>query len=356
MDFRRGARPVYHLNMTFTPKTLREPAADDSALDLQLAYDSREILNMLAGRLPLRDEIEALNHEKGIVYATQLLHRAILAAQPHSGFIRHVQSVKAVPQPKNEGQPPIEIVFVPSVTPCLRLSWGAHIPWMRVLARELGFTTDVIETNARETITGNARLIGDHLRKSAAQQIILVTVGRGTAEARLLFQRRGRAAKELEKVRGWINIGGSFGGSRAAAVRLGDRFANLEARAEFWLKRAKFTALQEISSETGIWRERMNVHDCMMIVSVFGLLAPERVPFALRSSFETLRAYGPNDGGVLAFEAMARPGLLYPVPGLSHLMEEVILGPVLQRMFTGMSTSIRQSDYFWRQIQAPAAL
>ncbi|MCM2282083.1 MAG: hypothetical protein NDI61_09580 [Bdellovibrionaceae bacterium] len=319
-------------------------SADHEGFELQFAYQAREILQMLAGRLPLRDEIEALAQEKGVAFASHVLHRSILAAQPHSAFIRHVQSIRPRPQARDVNRAPIEVVFVPSTQPGLRLRWGAHTTWMRVVARELGFTTDVIETSPRESITGNARVIGDYLQAARAERIILVTMGRGSAEARLLLQRRGRSSKDLHKVRGWINIGGAFGGSRGLSLLLSDRFARAEARAACWMKRAKFTALQELSDETGIWRERLSVHDHLMIVSVFGLLTPDRVPVALRANYDRLSAYGPNDGGVLAYEAMARPGLLYPVMGLSHLGEELVLGPVLQRLLTSMSASIAQGD------------
>jgi len=184
--------------------------AEDGSHDIQLAYQTQDLLRMLAGRLPTRAEIEALSAEKGLALSSQFLHRAVLASQPHGAFIRHVQATKPAPWPATEGLPPVEVVFVPSVSPGLRLRWGGHVDWMRGLAREIGFTTDVIGTSERESITGNARLIGECLRRTKAERVCLVTVGRGTAETRLLLQRRGRGARELEKVRAWISVGGSF--------------------------------------------------------------------------------------------------------------------------------------------------
>lgn len=329
-------------------KSPLEPAGVDG-LDLHIAYQSREILRLLAGRLPSREETESLTSEKGLTLATHVLHQAILATQPHSAFIRHVRSTVPRPQPRASGVAPIEVVFVPSVTPELRLAWGAHTKWMRILAREIGFTTDIIETSPRESITGNARLIGSYLESTRAERVIAVTVGRGSTELRLLLQRRGRSSKDLCRLRGWINIGGAFGGSRTVALHLADRSRSVESRLGHWLRRTSFTALQEMSCETGIWRERMNVHDRMMIVSVFGLLGADRVPAVLKANFDKLSRFGPNDGGVLAYEAMARPGLLYPVPGLSHLAEEVILGPILQRLLTSMSASIYRADHEWER-------
>jgi hypothetical protein len=320
--------------------------ANVSQHDVQFAFEAQEILMTLAGRLPTWAELAAINEEQGYEIAQTVLYKAILASQPHATFVRHVQTAKPGFHDHKVGKSPVEVVFVPSVMPIGPSSlWGAHVEWMRPIAREMGFTTDVIETSEKESIAGNAWRIAEHLKTSTASRIIMVTTGRGSAEMRMYLQRRGKNATEAKKIRGWLNINGCGHGSSFMQNRMQQRFAKKTLQLKSLISKTKDAATYaELAADFPLWREQLATHQKLMIVSAFGMILPNNVSPGLHESFEFLKTLGPNDGVVLAKEAIIRPGLLYPIAGLNHFFEEAFFQGHLQRLLTVMGASIVKDD------------
>jgi hypothetical protein len=307
-----------------------------------LAYQAREYVRFFDGRLPNQAELQALVAERGYEFSVNTLYRAILGSALNANFIRHTQLTQ--PKALAKSGTPIEVVVVPSVSWGTRQKWGQYTDWVRRQARALGFTSDVIETLEGESLSGNARIISDYLLSSQAKRIVLVTFGRGSAEFRILLQRRGRSAPELRNVCAWLNIGGAYFGSKLVTQRLADPVSKWQIKALSWLRRWKPAMLHELSSELPLWQEPLPILDRLMVVSVVGFAARENLPLHLRSNFDLLAPLGPNDGVVLASEAIARPGLVFPVPGMTHQFEENLLRPVLQRLLTVIGYSIRSGE------------
>ena len=321
--------------------------------DLQLAFEAKEILRTLAGRLPSWLELEAIREEQGFEIAQAVFYRSILQSQPHSGFIRHVQTIKPGFHDHSEGKSPIEVVIVPSTMPGAAV-WGAHVEWMRKNAREMGFTTEVIDTDKKDSVAGNAWRIGEHLKSTKAERILMVTTGRGSAELRMYLQRRGKNAVEPKKIRGWLNINGCAHGSRLFEDRMQSKLRRIGSQLTSTLLGKKdFTVASELATSFPLWREQLAVHQKLMTVSVFGLILPNQVPVGGREAFATLEKLGVNDGCVLAREAIIRPGMLYPIQGMSHALDETIFQGHLQRLLTCMGQAIVRDDPTLKKIDCP---
>lgn len=311
--------------------------------DLEFTFEAQEILRALGGRLPTWAELEAINEESGYGVALAVLYRAILQSQPHSSFIRHVQSAKPGFHDHKVGKSPVEVLIVPSVMP--GLAWGAHVDWIRNIAREMGFTTDVAETSQKESVSGNAWKIAEHLKTSTASRIVMITTGRGSAEMRMYLQRKGKTAPEAKKVRGWLNLNGCVHGSSLIENRLQKPFAKRTQQVKSVFSGGKeATALAELASSFPMWREQLATHQKLMIVSAFGLTSPSQLPLTSKDAFDFLATKGPNDGTLLAREAIVRPGLLYPIRGAKNCLDEAFLQGHLQRLLTVIGASIVRDD------------
>ncbi len=311
------------------------PPQERDTLDMNLSYKARELIQFLAGRLPTRSEIQALTQEQGVEFATKVLLRTVLDSTFHGQFVRFVQTFQPRLRPAGADRIPIEVVIIPSVSSGTlggpQPKWGGHCHWIRQAARALGFTTDIIETEERESLTGNAHAIDIFLQQSTAQKIILVTYGRGSAEFRLLLQKR-REAPHFRKVRGWLNINGAFYGSKLVDLILAHPIQKHLSQLSSRWRGDSPAAYGELSSSFSAWRERPYIHEQMMVVSAVGLPGRDSLPRVLRANYDRLAAYGPNDGMGLSMDAIARPGLIYPVAGMSHGAEEFVFKPVLQRL------------------------
>lgn len=311
--------------------------------DAELTFHAQEILKFLRGRLPSWQEVAELREEKGYDLSLTVLYRAILQSQPHSAFIRHVQSVRPGFHDFKKGKSPVEVLIVPSVMPGSKQKWGAHCDWVRRVAREMGFSTDIVATIPEESVTGNARIIGEHLKSSNASKILMITTGRGTAEMRFLLQRK-RDASELRKVRGWLNINGCANGSRLIEQGFESKAKSFMAQVRSKLSGEKLASKLELFSSSPLWADQLRVHERLMIVSVFGLLYSDQAPIGALEPFSRAMKMGPTDGFLLAKESMLRPGLLVPVPGLRHELDEFNLQALLQRLLTVMGAAIQKAD------------
>jgi hypothetical protein len=330
--------------------------------DLEFTFEAQEILTALGGRLPTWAELEAINEEQGYGVALAVLYRGILQSQPHSSFIRHVQTAKPGFHDHKVGKSPVEVVIVPSVMPGPSGLWGAHVDWIRNIAREMGFTTDVVETSRKDSVAGNAWRIADHLKTSTASRIVMITTGRGSAEMRMYLQRKGKTAPEAKKVRGWLNINGCVHGSLLIESRLQKPFAKRTLQLKSMISGGKEAAsLAELASSFPMWREQLATHQKLMIVSAFGLTMPNQLPLAGKDAFDYLATKGPNDGTLLAREQIIRPGLLYPIRGSRNILDEAFLQGHLQRLLTVIGASIVRDDQAAKpacpvtQIKTPAS-
>ncbi len=302
--------------------------------EMQLAYDADRIVAGLRGRLIQSEELSQLTRELGLEMASMVLYRSILKSPMHGSFFHRVNQAKINRDKKN-----IEIVVVASTSPGGGLSWGQHIDFIRQLARAQGFSTETIDTDPRATLSDNARMIQKELQTNKAENIVLVTLGRGSAEFRLLLQRRWQTPEEFSKVKAWLNIAGTVQGSRTHDLLLDRPLLKALEQAKYWLKSTSFTAFMEEASSNPIWRERLIMPPQMLIVSLIGIAL---FPKNLLANFTQLGEIGPNDGYSLCRDGICQPGLIYPIWGMSHQAEPVRLQPVLERMLSTLAEVLQK--------------
>lgn len=271
----------------------------------------------LAGRLPSSGELMQLSIERGVDLATVVLYRSILASPLHAGFARAVS--RSSPPSTAPARSAYEVVVVPSSTPGYGPKWGSFVDPVRSWAREAGYATDSADTLRSGSIAGNARVLSDLVaEKPADAKLVFVTFGQGASELRYFLQKRGPEHADMAKVRGWINVAGSYGGLAAFDRKLEDPFRRAWAKTSAMLLGRSYSAIAEASSRFSMWREPFQPPRRMLTMNLVGFPMRWHLPRGLRSSYDAIGRRGPNDGALLLTDAMARPGLVCPVWGLHH--------------------------------------
>lgn len=306
--------------------------------EMELAHKASILAQAFQGRLPTTNELKNITEELGLELATAVFSRTLQDSNVHGPFSRAVRTFDfrgwdAVTARAAK----VEVAIVASNLFQSGRKWGDHVEDWRMWARDLGFTTDVIETDPRRSVAANARLIFEYLARSPNRRRIVVTYGQGSAEFRYLLHRRvyreaiDPIPEEVSQICGWINICGAFGGASSSRYFQENRVRRLLARLRMKVAGRNPITLAETSSLFPLWRKPLPVLPGLEIASIVGVPYRNQIPVGLFNLYNEIGKTVPNDGAVSVIEACAHPGAIVAVPGLTHRAENVQLEPVFKR-------------------------
>jgi hypothetical protein len=329
-----------------TPGDFR-PKSDLDKTDMALAYRADYLAKAFQGRLPTAAELKNITEELGIEVATAVFLKTVQDSNTHGPFAREVRSFdfKGWDTLASKAAA-IEVAVVASNLFQSGRKWGDHVDEYRTWARDLGFTTDVIETDPRRSVASNARVIFEYLARSPTRPRIILTYGQGSAEFRYMLHRRVNRdpsemlPEEIENVRGWLSICGAFSGASSSRHIQENRISRLLARLRMKVAGRNPVALAETSSNFPLWRMPLPLPPKLSIASIVGVPYRAQVPLGINVLYDEIAKSSPNDGCVSVIEASAHPGLLMPVQGLHHRAPASMLEPYFKRTLAVLSRAI----------------
>lgn len=298
------------------------------------------------GRLPTARELENITQELGVQMATGILLKVLQDSKLHGAFARKMRDE----DPGNariraRGLNECEVAVIASNHFASGREWGDHVDSWRAWAREMGFTTELIETEASLSVAENARRIRDFLKGHPHPKRILVSYGQGSTEVRYLLHRLRalNALDELDGLRGWLNVCGAVYGSSLSSYLNANFFRRLQSQLRLqWQGRSPLT-LAETSSSYPLWKELPPIPKTMTTVNIVGISASEDLPVGFRFSYDLLSKSQPNDGVVKVLEAIAHPGFIVPVQGMNHRLTDFKLKPVFQRTLLVLGRALEET-------------
>lgn len=317
--------------------------AKSDLTEMDLAHKASILAQAFQGRLPTTNELNNITEELGLELATAVFLRTLQDSKMHGGFARTVRSFDfrgwdAVTARAAK----VEVAVIASNLFQSGRKWGDHVEDWRMWARDLGFTTDVIETEPRRSVASNARVIFEYLARSPNRRRIIVTYGQGSAEFRYLLHRRvyreerDPIPEEVTQICGWLNVCGAFAGASSSRYFQENRVRRLLARLRMKVAGRNPMTLAETSSLFPLWRKPLPVLPGLDIASIVAVPYRAQIPPSLLSLYCELGKSVPNDGAVSVIEASAHPGSILAVPGLTHRAESHLLEPVFKRTLAVM--------------------
>lgn len=325
--------------------------AKDSAdlTEIGLLRRALPLIEAFEGRLPLGRELADINEHFGVEIAQTVFAQCLERIPNYGEFIRRVRSFNLGATTRiREAASRFEVTIVSSSFSGDRESAARADQW-RTWARSMGFTTDVIETDPFGDQRTNAQIISSHLLSHSHPRRILITHGPGAAEFRhLLLMRmglRGEAALgsdtspvgELASIKVWLNIEGAYRGASHARLINDSLWQKIKREVSVYLGDSSFgeraRRLRQLDPRLALWKSDPVFPEGLQVINLIGLPLRSDLRGSMMVAYETLsREVGPNDGAVSLFESIAHPGLILPVPGLSHAAEAAKLEPVLRRV------------------------
>lgn len=314
--------------------------------EVALAHKAGILAQAFMGRLPTTNELKNITEELGIELANAVYLRTLQDSNVHGPFARRVRSFDFAGWDSLSARTAqIEVAVVASNLFQSGRKWGDHCDDWRMWARDLGFTTELIETDPRRSIASNARVIFEYLARSPNRRRIIVTYGQGSTEFRYLLHRRvyrdpnEQIPEEVAQIRGWINVCGAFGGSTVSRYFQENRVRRLLARLRMKVVGRNPISLAETSSLFPLWRRPLPQLPGLQIASIVGVPYRAQIPPSMALLYDELARSGPNDGVVSVAEASA-PGWIVPVQGMNHRAENGLLEPIFKRTLAALALEI----------------
>jgi len=190
-----------------------------------------------------------------------------------------------------------KILFIPGFHYLSDPASGADFSNQRVLMRELSLKVELAATEEDGTIEENAEIIARIVRYESRchSKLLVVSTSKGGAEIALALGNMLRP-DETTSVKAWLSVGGLIRGT-LLADRIMTWPKSWIARIIFWFEKIDFRSLPGLT--TGVSRARMNsirLPPGIFVVQYVAAPLSGDIAEDVRSRYNYLRKYGPNDG------------------------------------------------------------
>lgn len=223
------------------------------------------------------------------------------------------------------GPPPrVKIGLVPGAFYLEHTNTGADGAMVRRILAGLGHEAELIPVQSFGSLTDNARIICEWLRRPHDAPVILVSLSKGAADVKTALHLMNTSGSTPPDFAAWISLTGISTGTPLVK----------------WLRRRPWRwwgvwlLLRLRGQNIGVLHELRHGPDAplaqwpdlppgLQIVHIHGFPLRRHLnhPWAAKA-YKRLAALGPNDGGSVLLADIARwPGIVFPLWGVDHYMQ-----------------------------------
>jgi hypothetical protein len=289
----------------------------DAVLDERIDH----VYQSANGSLPDRNQLKHLSDDfsvdfAALYFADQIAHvpvnrrfrRVFDEAYEYAGKAlgQHRMKLSAVAH--------YEVLIVPIYLYKRLFGSGADLAAPRAALQKVGFPCYFVETQDDGAVETNADLVAEAIQSRAqnGRRLIIISASKSSSEVALALTKLGPA--ETRHVAAWINTAGVLQGTPLTDEYL---FQELE----FLVGHLDAAGKESLTTTRG--RERFDsfrVPEHVFVVNYVGIPLTGTISFFARTSFVSLRKYGPNDGISLLADMVFPGGVTLADLGNDHFM------------------------------------
>jgi hypothetical protein len=275
-----------------------------------------------------RDRLAEITTEKGIDWATALLHDRIRRAPWNRDFIERIEA----DTDDFVSDPHPDVLIAPGALYREQPRFGSDGRAVRAAAAELALQCRVIEVPSMGSVTGNAAMIAQSLNREP-RPVIVASLSKGGSDMRIALERH----PEIRgKVACWLNICGLIRGTPISDSLLGTRWWQRGLlRGYLACTRAHADFVRELAATPGSLLETPMNPDTfrgIRVISVVGFPLATHLVRNSKTRHARMARLGPNDGTSLLRDAIVEPGFVYPVWGADHFMRTPDVPRLMRRL------------------------
>ena len=282
------------------------------------------------------DKLREISGREGLDFATSLLYDRVKRSEQHAAFIDRIDQWQTSDRKIGAGN--VVVGVIPAAFYKETPNSGADGKLILEEGRHLGLQSKLIPLSSTGTLAENSKIIFDWLANHQGNEIILVSLCKGSADVKFALNSPG-AQEKFRDVSVWVNICGTLNGSPVAEWLLA-------AKPRYFLtwvcckcRGYGMDFLREVApSRQGPLTQPLKLPSSIRLINVVGFpLRHHLTNQFIRICYERVSPQGPNDGGVLLADACQLPGVIYPVWGADHYLRpesraRQIIGAILESL------------------------
>jgi hypothetical protein len=188
------------------------------------------------------------------------------------------------------------------------------------LSRQRSWECESIAAESLGTLDQNAAVINEYLeRKTRSHRVILVSLSKGTSDARVARSQRPELFDELQ---GWVSVSGVVHGTKMANWLLDRWYLRLTLKMMLWYRQADKQAVSDLrhGADQPLDRPFSETQFALIHVAAFPL---RRYLSCWRARLwhRRFRRHGPTDSVVMLEDLLRLPGIVIPVWAADHYMQ-----------------------------------
>ncbi len=288
--------------------------------EFALVLKARRLAVDFCGKVPATIELRELAKEHGNDLAAAVFNECVRQTEPHSSFIRNIDTMNIDAPLNNKKREPIQLVLVPALGYKKYRFAGGDGGMVTEVASMLGMTTTLVQTSCRATIKENSRIVAETLDNLPHQgPIIIASISKAALEVRRLFDVHPDLVRE-KRVVAWLSICGMPNGA-SVVERLRDYFNVPLFRLSAMLAGMPIELVRQMCRDHEMWHRGLKIPNDILVINVVAIpLLWHMQRSGIIRRYHLIGDWGPNDGAVLIGDSPALPGLIYPVWGADHYM------------------------------------
>lgn len=297
--------------------------------EIKLKFTADKYVSSLNGELPTENYLQEITREHDADLAAMIFYSSIIQVANNLNFIKTVDDFninKSYPKTK------IKLFVIPAFFYQEYPEVGGGGKHIIEVATACGIDAEIVSIKSTGSVSDNCLIIRDALQKSDAGEIWILSMSKGSAETRMLFQEYS-ADIPLDRISNWFNVSGLANGCDLIDHMMSSPMRRLKTRGLCVATGASYTGLEELLTNNPAWQKKMILPETLNVINIFGVPLLSHVNKTLISRYNRLKHIGPNDGMVSLSKAFLPFGPIYPLWGADHFLRDNRIIPLLYRLF-----------------------
>ncbi len=297
--------------------------------EIKLGRMADDYLTELSGVFPSEKYLTEITRDHGADLATMIFYKSILQIPENQQFIAKIDSfsIKQTYPRTN-----IKLYVVPAFFYQEYPEVGGDGKHILEVAKVCGIDAELIPIKSTGTVSENTEIIYQTLNQCDADRVWIMSMSKGSAEVRLLFQNYDNQVV-IDKVKIWFNVNGLANGCHLVDHMLKTPVRRLKTRALCTATGASYKGLEQLLTAQPEWQQKLVLPAALKVINICGVPLLSHVQKALIARYNRLKHLGPNDGMVLLSKAFIAKGPVYPLWGADHFLRDTRIAPLLYRLF-----------------------
>ncbi|MCP5500495.1 MAG: hypothetical protein H7A25_11365 [Leptospiraceae bacterium] len=282
-----------------------ESICDDERNLLQWAekYKSFTNLNSLDNKALFR-----IMREEGIDKASAVFyHRAVLETKFLFEYLKEKQSNHEAENIKTQK---VLLLVLPGMFYQDHDSVDSTAKGIRNIALKLGIDSNVLNTQQTGTIYENASILCNFLKRpNEYSKLIIVSASKGSTD---FLESINMCKENMQKIIGWINIGGINKGTLIVDELSNNYLANFKAKLYFLMNAYNWNGLLSIKYNPEYFNSIV-IPKKIKVINIIGVPTNTMISSRARPYYNLLSKYGPNEGMNLLGDTIIKNSINFPL-------------------------------------------